>query len=75
MFQLVTASTPIEAFLFQGPFVHALLDALTKLRQLQSPTGKSVNAIIAEHFGETANKGISCNFSKTPGEANFQAVY
>jgi hypothetical protein len=34
------------------------LTHLTKLRQLQSLTGKSVNAIIAERLGETANKGI-----------------
>lgn len=35
-----------------------MLGALTKLRHLQSITGKSVNSIIAEHFGETAIKGI-----------------
>jgi hypothetical protein len=35
-----------------------MLGALNQLRHLQSLTGKSVNSIIAEHFGETAIKGI-----------------
>lgn len=35
-----------------------MLGALNRLKQLQSITGKSVNAIISDQFGETSIKGI-----------------
>ena len=39
-------------------YADLILDALNKLKALQGVTGKSVNAIISEHFGETSIKGI-----------------